>query len=188
MPSPIAHGSIVMLAQPAMGRAWRALPRSQQILTSLLMLFACGAPDLDIVVGLATTGDAFANHGYQSHSLLLAPAFGVLFAAVMALLAPSFRRGQLLAGSWLMGTALYALHVGMDYLTLDSRGVGLFWPVIPERFASPFGIFLGVEHGEWWLWREHVLTATSELGFAFVVWLIARVVRRRRSHAGTGAR
>ncbi|MGP1273475.1 MAG: metal-dependent hydrolase [Phycisphaerales bacterium] len=180
MPSPIAHGSMVMLAQPALGAAWRDSTTTQRVLISLMALFVCGMPDLDIFIGLARTGDAFADHGYQTHSLLIAPIVGVGFALLAGAMAPRFRKRRVRFRAFCVGTALYALHVVMDYLTHDSRGVGLLWPIVQQRFASPVALFVGVEHSEWWLWREHVLTVTTELAFAGLVWFMARRMRRAR--------
>ena len=184
MPSPIAHGSIVMLAQPALGAAWRDSTKAQRVLISLMALFICGMPDLDIFIGLARTGDAFAEHGYQTHSVLISPVVGVGFAVLAAAIAPTFREKRSLFRAFLIGTALYALHVVMDYLTHDSRGVGVLWPLVPQRFASPVPLFVGVEHGEWWLWKQHVLTASTELVFAAGVWFIGRRMLRSRWYRG----
>jgi membrane-bound metal-dependent hydrolase YbcI (DUF457 family) len=175
MPSPIAHGSLTMLALPALGSAPSG--RLRRVLLTGLVLFACVAPDMDILVGLLSTGDGFADHGHRSHSLLLAPGFGVMFAALARAIG---WRGTLVR-AWAVGTLLYALHVVMDLLTIGSRGVGLLWPIVPERIASPFGVFVGVEHGEWWLWREHLLTLANESVFAGVIYAIARMLRRRRA-------
>lgn len=163
-----------MLAQPLLGAAWRDSTKPQRVMISLMALVVCGMPDLDIVIGLARTGDAFADHGYQTHSLLIAPVVGVGFAILCGAIAPNFREARFHFRAFCMGTALYALHVIMDYLTHDSRGVGLFWPVVERRFASPVALFIGVEHGEWWRWKEHVLTVATELVFAAVVWFAAR--------------
>ncbi|MEM9166221.1 MAG: metal-dependent hydrolase [Planctomycetota bacterium] len=180
MPSPIAHGSLTMLAQPALGPAYRRAEQHQQALLSFLALFACGAPDLDIFIGIVVDGDAFLNHGTWTHSLVLAPVFGVAFAIAAGFLCPLFKKTEHRMRAFAVGTSLYALHVGMDFITIGSRGVSLYWPFTAERVVPPFGVFTGVEHGDWTRWDKHLITVGTELAFAAVIWAIARRVNRSR--------
>lgn len=181
MPSPIAHGSIAIAAHAALGARPVGVVRTLAVWG--LLLFACVAPDMDIPIEWARTGDAFALHGTYSHSLLLAPAFGVLFTLAMRLIAPSVRTPRALA----IGTALYALHVLMDLVTMGSRGVSLFWPLSDARIASPIAIFVGVEHSDWKRLDLHLLTLVTEGAFALVVWGLTRAVVKRRTGAASDA-
>ena len=181
MPSPIAHGSLAIAAHAALGA--RPVGPVRTLMVWGLLLFACVAPDMDIPIEWARTGDAFALHGTYSHSLLLAPAFGVLFTLAMRLIAPDVRTPRAFA----IGTGLYALHVLMDLVTMGSRGVSLFWPVYTERIALPFGVFVGVEHSDWKRLDLHLLTVATEGAFAIVVWGLTQMVVKRRTGAASDA-
>lgn len=180
MPSPIAHASVALFGPAALGARPTDEPRWRTWAVALLMVFACGAPDLDVFAGWLIIGDAFKHHGAYSHSLLLAPVFGVGFALVLRALRPS----ATLARSWMLGAALYAAHVLMDALIYDTRGVGLFWPLLPDRFASPLVIFVGLEYSEWWRWDQHLLTIANEVAFGVLVLWFSRQLRRPRALEG----
>lgn len=181
MPSPIAHGSLAIPARAALGAETGGV---RGLMVWGLLLFACVAPDVDIAISWARTGRPFAEHGSYSHSLLLAPVFGVLFACAMRVISPGVRTGRAV----LVGTLLYALHVMMDLVTMGSRGVSLFWPIVPERIASPFGIFVGVEHSDWKRVDLHLLTIVTELVFGLVVCAVTKaVVRKRRDRSVSDA-
>ncbi len=181
MPSPIAHCSLAIPARAALG------DRDQGALRGLavwgLLLFACVAPDMDIAISWYRTGKPFAEHGMYTHSLLLAPIFGVLFGGAIRLISPGVR----LRRAVLVGTLLYALHVLMDLITFGSRGVSMFWPIAPERIASPFGVFAGVEHSDWKRVDLHLLTIGTESVFGVMVWAITRAVRKRRDRSARDA-
>lgn len=175
MPSPIAHASVAFLGSAALGdraqnesvwRTWAVV---------LLVVFACGAPDLDIIAGWLLISDGFTYHGAYSHSLLLAPVFGVLFAGGMKLLRPGVTLGR----AWAVGAALYAGHVVMDALIYDTRGVAMLWPILPDRFASPVVLFVGVEYSQWWRWDMHLLTLVNEVAFGVLMLWVSRRLKRR---------
>lgn len=174
MPSPIAHVALAVPARAVLGVESRGV---RGLAVWGLLMFACVAPDMDIPIEWARTGDAFALHGSYSHSLLIAPVFGAVFAGAMRLVAPGARWWRAL---W-VGTGLYALHVLMDLVTAGSRGVSLLWPVVPGRIGTPVGIFVGVEHSDWKRVDKHLLTIVTEGAFALVVWAVTRVVVRRRA-------
>lgn len=176
MPSPIAHGSLVVPACAALGAETRGL---RGLMAFGLVLFATVAPDMDIPISWARTGKPFLEHGSYSHSLLLAPIFGVLFACAMKLISPNVRAVRAFA----VGALLYALHVVMDLLVIDSRGVSMFWPIVPGRIASPYGIFAGVEYSDWRRWDLHLLMLANEVLFGLVVWGVTAIVIRRRRRA-----
>ncbi len=163
MPSPIAHASLALLATPALDR--RATLRLWALVAAFLLL-----PDADIAVGLIASGDGFASHGSWSHSFLLAPIAGVAFALIVRRIAdiPAKR-------AFFAGTALYASHVALDALTLG-RGVGMLWPIVPERIESPIHIFSGVRHSEPGNIAAHLRTIAEESVFALWVALIALVL------------
>lgn len=154
----------------------------------MALLFALLAPDFDIALGLLLGYGPFELHGGAMHSLFLAPVFGVLWAAATRVVVfrglsteqtqSPFRWTTL----WVLGTAAYAAHVGMDWLT-PGRGVGLFWPINDLRWGSPIKLFVGVEHSNWRDWGHHVLTLGTEGAFAFAVWLIGIWVARQRDRA-----
>ena len=148
-----------------------------------MLIFASFAPDLDIIINLIRTGDGFQLHGAHSHSLLLAPVFGVLFLCAIKWIWPGAKPSRV----FMVGTGLYALHVIMDLLTMDSRGVALFWPIFPDRIASPVAIFVGVEHSDWKRIDLHALTLITETMFAALVFGISRFItgvrRGYKSHA-----
>lgn len=172
MPSPIAHGSTVVFAPQVLGAD---VPRDLRgVLVWGLLLFASVAPDFDIPINwIIDEGRGMRLHGSYSHSLLLAPIFGVIFMLAMRLVWPEAKGGRV----WALGTGFYAVHIVMDLLTMGARGPSLFWPVHPERIASPIGIFVGVEHSEYWRWDRHALTIVTEALFALVLYAIARYTR-----------
>ncbi|MEQ8770952.1 MAG: hypothetical protein RIB60_10650 [Phycisphaerales bacterium] len=167
MPSPLAHTSLALLAAPTLARPNLAL-------WALVIVFLL-LPDADIAVGLVTTGDGFAAHGSWSHSFVLAPIAGLAFAFGAHLLArvPMFR-------GFLVGTALYASHVALDAITFG-RGVGMFWPIVPERISAPITIFSGVRHSEPMNFAAHARTLAEELIFVIAVGLVAWGVARVRA-------
>jgi membrane-bound metal-dependent hydrolase YbcI (DUF457 family) len=148
-----------------------------------MLLFASVAPDFDIVINLFRSGNAFAKHGSYSHSLLLAPIFGVLFACAIKCIYRQARPGKV----FMIGAGLYALHVMMDLLTHDSRGVSLLWPIMPERIACPAWLFVGVEHSNWKRLDMHLMTLITESVFAAAVYFISKHIagirRGHRAHA-----
>ncbi len=172
MPSPIAHGSLAIPARAAMGTPAKGV---RGVLVFGLLLFACVAPDMDIAISWYRTGRPFAEHGSYTHSLLLAPVFGVLFACAIKLISSNARAGRAV----LIGSLLYASHVVMDLMTMGSRGVAMFWPIYPERIASPMGIFVGVEYSDLERYDLHLMMLANEVLFGLVVWGVTALVTRR---------
>lgn len=182
MPSPIAHGSLTIPARALLGAEARGVRGVRGLVVWGMLLFASVAPDVDIALSWYRTGRPFAEHGSYTHSLLLAPVFGVVFALALRLVVPG-------AGFWravLVGTGLYGLHVVMDLVTMGSRGVSMFWPVVPGRIVSPIGVFVGVEHSDWKRVDLHLLTIGTESAFALAVWAVTRAARKRRGARGAG--
>lgn len=182
MPSPIAHGSLAIPARALLGAEARGVLGVRGLLVWGLLLFASVAPDMDIALSWYRTGKPFAEHGSYTHSLLLAPVFGVVFALMLRVVAPRVHFWR----AMLAGTGLYGLHVVMDLVTMGSRGVSMLWPVMPGRIAVPFGVFVGVEHSDWKRVDLHLLTIGTEAAFALAVWGVTRAARKRRSARGAG--
>ncbi|HED54796.1 MAG TPA: metal-dependent hydrolase [Phycisphaerales bacterium] len=181
MPSPIAHGSLALPAWLLMQRG--VLPPISKIRRAVLvlwLLFATVAPDADIAISWVRTGDPFRDHGSYAHSLLIAPIFGVLFAGIWIMV----QRGTDVRRAWAVGTSLYALHIVMDWMTIGSRGVAMFWPVLSDRFVAPFGIFAGVEHSQWQRWDLHLIMLANETLFLLGVWCLTTLIRRRYAQQG----
>lgn len=181
MPSPIAHGSLVFVADALLGQD---KPRDiRKPIIWAMLLFASVAPDFDIALNWISSGEPFAGHGSYSHSLLLAPLFGVLFVCAMKIVWREAKPGRVFA----IGTGLYAAHVLMDLVTHDSRGVALLWPIIPDRIASPIGIFTGVNHSDWSRFDLHLITLITETLFAALIFGITKYItgirRGYKAHA-----
>lgn len=182
MPSPIAHGSMTAFSELVLGK--KPTRDLRGILVWGLILFASVAPDFDIPINmLIDEGRAFRLHGSYSHSLLLAPLFGLGFALVLSFIWKDADKRRVFA----LGTGLYAIHVLMDLVTMDSRGVSLFWPIFPERIACPIGIFVGVEHSDYWRMDLHLLTLVTEGVYAVIMFSLSRYLlllrRGYRIHA-----
>ncbi|MFT5423079.1 MAG: membrane-bound metal-dependent hydrolase YbcI (DUF457 family) [Phycisphaerales bacterium] len=182
MPSPIAHTSLLFLALPAaQGAATLTLPRRVALAAMLAVLLV--APDLDFAVSLLNLADAKAAHGTWTHSLIIAIPAGILFAGCARFVFPAGARpGFIRLG--LVGAAAYASHVLMDWTNWgfgNARGIQLLWPLSTDRFLSPVHAFVGLRWSEPGAYGSHLLTLSTELLFAALVFM---VVRRRRPVAG----
>ena len=151
------------------------LSRRRRVLLGLLMLSALLAPDLDVVLGLATGKGLAAYHNGPSHSLLCALIFAIPFACVCRLVT-----GRRLLFFALVGAIAYTGHVLLDAMTWGP-GVQMFWPITAQRYSTaPFVLFRGVRHSVGAPIWQHLLTIGNDLTFALAVWLIGRYVRRKR--------
>lgn len=178
MPSPIAHGSIALAGWPALRDRMgpEPSPAARRTLV-LILIFSCFAPDLDLLIDPLLGNGRFANHGGPSHSLVVV----AMYAAVVAFFGKAF------FGLGVRYTAAVAVigagsHVLMDALT-SGRGVMLLWPFIDDRIASPVPVFYGVEWSEPGAWGKHLITLSTELLFAAVVFFGARLLARRKEAA-----
>ena len=181
MPSPIAHGSLAIPAWSLLRRGVSPpISRLRRAMLVLWLLFATVAPDADIAISWIRTGKPFQDHGSYAHSLLISPFFGVIFAAgwIMLQKGADFRR------AWLVGSALYALHIVMDWMTIGSRGVAMVWPITSQRFLAPFGLFAGVEHSQWQRWDLHLIMLANETIFLLLVWSLSAWFQRRIARRG----
>jgi membrane-bound metal-dependent hydrolase YbcI (DUF457 family) len=175
MSSPIAHGAVVLLAWPALRdhAAKRAGWRRTAVVGALLA--AAVAPDLDITFGLVTGSGAFAGHGGFAHSLVVGIGVAVVFALVCrALIGASVVRG------FLIGLLLDWSHILIDMCT-RGRGVKALWPFVDDRVGLPVWLFYGVRHSSPEApWHVHLITLANDGAFLLLVWLVARVLLRRR--------
>lgn len=185
MPSPLAHGSLLLLARPAAGRASGApTGRWANALLTLSLLGALWAPDGDILLDPLLGNPPFTLHGGPVHSLSLGLVFGVVFAAWCRLFT-----GISWARLWVLGAAAWWSHVLMDAAT-HGRGVMLLWPFSWERMALPFQLFVGLHHSDWSRWDLHLRTLANESIFAAIVCGVSAVLRLvplRRAAAGEHA-
>ncbi|MEM1445439.1 MAG: metal-dependent hydrolase [Planctomycetota bacterium] len=188
MPSPIAHSSLLLMAWPSMRERLGALSPMRRGLFLIWLTFALLAPDLDLLIGVVTGQGLRPLHGGPTHSLLLAPLFGLLW------MWPGRAIG---GGAWryrtlfICATLAYASHVLLDVFT-PGRGVALLWPLPlgdqawfslkPQRFGSPIPLFVGVEHSNWRDLGHHALTLVTELAFAAVMFGVGLALARSRPH------
>lgn len=159
-----------MIAGPLLQRRARTRLTSQQWWAlQAMMLVALLAADVDFALKLLP--DAPLNdHGTVVHSLLAAVVAGLLFAAVGRWLV------RLPMSLWTLAMAgglAYASHLAMDAMT-RGRGIMLLWPFTEQRYSTPVWIFFGAEHSQLLAWRLHLITLSTELVFALLVWLVAR--------------
>lgn len=139
MASPVGHVLIGLALGRVVGPGMALPPRNWLVLAAV----AANAPDLDLVPGLFL-GDVNRFHQGISHSLLAAAIFGV----AMTLLVHPLSSNKIRIG--LVGAALYASHLALDFFTGDKRGpfgTPLLWPFSSGHFISPWTPFKGVTHG-----------------------------------------
>jgi inner membrane protein len=113
-------------AQPAGTQRWRVLA---------FYLFAANAPDLDFIPGLLI-GDPNRYHHGISHSL----GFAVLFALACSL-AWDIRTYEPIWRKFAIFCSLYSSHLGLDFLSIDTRapyGEPLFWPLTDAYYIASF--------------------------------------------------
>ncbi|MEX0745168.1 MAG: metal-dependent hydrolase [Phycisphaeraceae bacterium] len=184
MPTPLAHGSLVLFARPLLTRCGLAdLPRARRWGFYALVLAALLLPDADFAM-LLLPAHPLHQHGTFTHSLAAA----LLFAPVFALVGRWLLMGRAAWGLLVvLGFTFYSAHVLMDCFTAG-RGVMLFWPMSESRFASPVALFVGAEHSSPLLWRRHVLTLVNELALIALLWPIGTWLERRARRGGSRMR
>ena len=136
MASPIGHTLIAVLA--ARKPAARATNRKWLFLACVATI----APDLDLLPGLFV-GEINRYHHGISHSLGAA----VMFGAVSALAAGRLHMSRVRLG--IVAASLYASHLVLDLLTVDTRppfGQPLFWPLTGQYFAMRSPFLMGIRH------------------------------------------
>lgn len=116
----------------ALGRLHARRPSLRQGLAFAAL--AC-LPDLDLVLHFAGVpyGDALGHRG-AAHSLAAATAVGLLL-GLLRLAGPGSRDLRAAGRLALLAALAMASHGLLDMLTHGGHGVGLFWPLDPERHA-----------------------------------------------------
>ena len=109
----------------APGAVPRAIPRRVAA-----GFFACAAPDLDFIAGLAGPVAYLENHRGVTHSLVLLPVWAIGVAWVLARL---LREPQGWRALYAMSAAAIALHIACDVIT--SYGTMIFAPLSDWRAA-----------------------------------------------------
>ena len=179
MSSPIAHGSLMFAAWPAVrSRMDPCLSRTRRALIGCAMLVGLMAPDADLVLGLWYPTRALSDyHNGPTHSLFVALAFALTFALVCR---------AVVRLPWrflcILGAALYGSHVILDWLTWG-RGVQMFWPITETRFKAPVSLLMGVRHSVGAPVTTHMLTVANDLVFGLAVWWVSRWVWSRRARS-----
>lgn len=180
MPSPIAHGGVLLLVWPSVREQVRPLSMYRRACVLVILLFTLVAPDLDILLGLLFGSGPFVDHGGPTHSIIM----GALLAVPIALILSFLMQRVSMARMWSVAFACYTSHVVLDAMTFG-RGVMLGWPFTKTRIASPWPIFAGVRHSSPAAWLDHALTIATECLFVLLLWRIVHLARRRnhRRHA-----
>jgi membrane-bound metal-dependent hydrolase YbcI (DUF457 family) len=122
-------------------------------------------PDLDVLPGLMVGNLGQFHHG-ATHSLTAAATFALLGLLVAAQKTQhwSLRLFPLLF-------LLYASHIFLDYLTLDTGapyGVPLFWPFWLDSYASPLLLLPNVQHSSAPLISVHNLLLALQEALLFL--------------------
>ncbi|MEM7577158.1 MAG: metal-dependent hydrolase [Planctomycetota bacterium] len=194
MPSPIAHTSLLLIAVPPLRERLLTLTPTRRRLFMLWLAFALLAPDLDLLLGLLTGQGLRPLHGGPTHSLLLAPLFGLIWMIPGRVMTQSLFRYRTLFG-W--AAAAYASHVALDFVT-PGRGIGVLWPLPigdqpgfslnAHRVGSPIPLFVGVDHSNWRNVGHHALTLVTELAFAVLMLGIGRALARSQAQTNSQAK
>ncbi len=180
MPSPIAHTTmgyiihkVYQARRPEQSLGWLGpLPRLLLVTAGMSLL-----PDLDSAAGILLR-DFGRYHNNGSHSLFVGLAVALGIGGLV------WWRKRSGFGYWFVLILLcYQFHIILDFFTYG-RGVMLFWPLSPERFASPIKLFYGLHWSDGFISIKHIWTLLNELGFAalvvFVIHLLERKMNRFR--------
>lgn len=183
MPTPYGHalagGILYFLLN-------RGAPRRADAGRIFLYAGLAAAADLDLLLDLCVGEPGRFHHGI-SHSLGMAALVG-LGAAVIA-----WKRGPSYLAVFAAAFSLYASHVLMDYLAVDTRepfGLMALWPLSDAYYLSPTPVFLDV-----WRWpvssemvRHNILAVVRETIILFPPLAVLFYVRRRSGRSLSGPR
>ncbi|MBN1672978.1 MAG: metal-dependent hydrolase [Kiritimatiellae bacterium] len=173
MPSPIAHATMGCVTY----RFYRnrlARLTGGRLPPWALVLLCVGLsllPDFDAIPGLLF-GDFGRYHNTVTHSLFCGLAVAFAWAA-----AARKWRGSGFLGWFGIVLLCYQLHILMDFFTMG-RGVMAFWPYSAQRYQSVAKLFFGLHWSDGIWSKRHLLTISSELIFALLMWLIVRILFR----------
>lgn len=129
MASPVGHYLLGLTVTQALARNERE--RKQGVILAAVATL----PDLDVIAGLLS-GYLWRYHHGMSHSLGMGAILAIAVLAVL-LWRKSDRPYYLALSVFLV----YDSHVVLDYTSLDTSrfpGVPLLWPLLSERFVSPW--------------------------------------------------
>jgi hypothetical protein len=136
-------------------------------------------PDFDAIPGILLR-DMHRFHNQESHSLIV----GAALAAGMAGLFRVWKKNGFWRLLWMFGLS-YNLHVLMDFFTLETRGVMLFWPFSLERYEAAAKIFYGVRWSDGLYSSSHLITVVTEAVFilaaaVLLLWLEKNFKKRHQ--------
>jgi hypothetical protein len=170
MPSPLAHGSLVLVARVLVSRHAQLMdvvgPRP--LFFYLAVLAALWAPDVDFLLRMLHDHPAL-RHGHATHSLVAGLLLGGLFTVACRLW-----YGARLPVLPVLGIGIGCVwaHAVMDMVTWGG-GVALLWPVVEERFRL-VPLFFGARHSQPAAWHLHTMTFLTELFFVVPLWWLTR--------------
>lgn len=175
-PSPVAHSAMGYLIYKL---AKRDIPyplrkhSASGLKLLLATVFLSLLPDLDVLPGIVF-GDMMRFHNQWTHSLITG--LGVALAAGLA----GRLRGSNIKFWFLAALLAYEFHVIMDYFTVGSRGIMLFWPLSVDRFQSSFKLFTGVRWSEGLFSPVHIVNLATELVFVGLVVLAGYFIEKKK--------
>jgi membrane-bound metal-dependent hydrolase YbcI (DUF457 family) len=171
VPSPIAHSSLVLVVA-AFTKCHRKLSK---VINGQAFFFYAAAvvtlcvQDLDFLVRIIHNHPSLA-HGGATHSLCTGVFIGMIFA-----IACRIRYGTSLpiGPTLTVGIGCAWAHTLLDAATWG-RGVMFLWPFSTERYVSPIPLFFGGHHSQPLAWKLHLVTLSTELLFAGLLWWLTR--------------
>lgn len=173
MPSPLVH-AVAGYAGYSLIALRQTTPHSRTGRLRLLLasfISSC-LPDADALVGIII-GEIGRAHNGITHSVpfgLLSSSFaGALFQGVGAI---SFFRGLI------FGFLLHMLHLLLDLLGRNKRGLMLLAPFSFRRFRIPLRIFYGVRWDQGVFSKKHLWTLGTEMLFVAIVLTVLRRLQR----------
>jgi membrane-bound metal-dependent hydrolase YbcI (DUF457 family) len=158
MPSPIVHITSGYIVYRVLHRKLEGKKtESHRINISHLLIIVGFAilPDLDAILGIIL-GDFGKYHNNGTHSLITGALVALGCYAILSV------KRHLAKNFWFWAILFsYESHVILDMLTFG-RGVMLFWPIMQERFLSPYLLFVGLHWSEGLFSTLHLWTILTE--------------------------
>lgn len=173
MATPIIHASAgILITSLYFLRVKDRDPILLYRLTMAGIIFAC-LPDIDLLYSYLLTGSVIALHFGITHT--------ILFAIMVALMVRLLSGGSILKRTLLIFMLIFS-HVIIDGLTgpergfTESVGIKALAPFFNWALVSPFTLFKGVVHAEWFGYEnmKTVLIDMLFFVFAFGFFLYAR--------------
>lgn len=138
MPSPVAHSLMGYLITRAEGQT----DQSGRWGRLVLYIAVANAADLDFIPGFVI-GDPNRFHHGISHSIGFAVLFALLCGISWALL-----KRESIGKHVMLFFCLYTSHLGLDYLSLDTKapyGLPILWPLSDVFYIAPFAFLLDIQ-------------------------------------------